>query len=169
MEIGAQGMDQGRKKTMKQAIIIKIPYTIDPIDPPKGLKNGLVPHLESGHGKRRQCLGMIIKERTMNGLPVVSLSGKLDIFSKNAFKDTAEKYTEVNSKGLILDFQGVTFMDSVGLGALMVLARTFQKLKGRIIVVNPQDQVKTLLSEMNVAKMIPMYATDEQFSAFSEL
>jgi len=105
----------------------------------------------------------------MNGLPVVSLSGKLDIFSKNAFKDTAEKYTEVNSKGLILDFQGVTFMDSVGLGALMVLARTFQKLKGRIIVVNPQDQVKTLLSEMNVAKMIPMYATDEQFSAFSEL
>jgi anti-anti-sigma factor len=105
----------------------------------------------------------------MNGLPVVSLSGKLDIFSKNAFKETAGKYTEANSKGLILDFQGVTFVDSVGLGALVVLARTFQKLKGRMIVVNPQDQVRTLLSEMNMGKMIPMYTTDEKFTAFSEL
>ncbi|WP_342346445.1 STAS domain-containing protein [uncultured Nitrospira sp.] len=112
---------------------------------------------------------MIIKERTMNGLPVVSLSGKLDIFSKNAFKETAGKYTDSNSKGLILDFQGVTFLDSVGLGALVVLARTFLKLKGRIIIVNPQDQVKTLLSEMNMGKMIPMYTTDDQFSTFSEL
>ncbi|HNP61057.1 MAG TPA: STAS domain-containing protein [Nitrospirales bacterium] len=112
---------------------------------------------------------MIIKERTMNGLPVVSLSGKLDIFSKNAFKETAEKYTDAKSKGLILDFQGVTFLDSVGFGALVVLARTFLKLKGRIIIVNPQDQVKTLLCEMHMEKMIPMYATDDQFSTFSEL
>jgi anti-anti-sigma factor len=112
---------------------------------------------------------MIIKERTMNGLPVVSLSGKLDVFSRNAFKETVEKYTETNSKGVILDFQGVTFMDSVGLGALVVLAKTFQKLKGRMIIVNPQDQVQALLSMMNVAKIVPLYRTDEQFSSFSAL
>ncbi|GJL59218.1 MAG: hypothetical protein NPIRA03_20750 [Nitrospirales bacterium] len=112
---------------------------------------------------------MIIKERNMNGLPIVSLSGKLDIFSKNAFKETAEKYTDPNSQGLILDFQGVTFLDSVGLGALMVLAKTFLKLKGRMIMVNPQDQVKTLLYEMQMEKIIPMYTTDSQFSTFSEL
>ena len=126
--------------------------------------------LASGSWKKKdQCPAMIIKERNMNGLPVVSLSGKLDIFSKNAFKETAEKYTDANSKGLILDFQGVTFLDSVGLGALVVLAKTFLKLKGRMIIVNPQDQVKTLLSEMHMEKIIPMYATDSQFSTFSEL
>lgn len=112
---------------------------------------------------------MIIKERSMNGLPVVSLSGKLDIFSKNAFKETAEKYTDSNSQGLILDFQGVTFLDSVGLGALVVLAKRFLKLKGRMIIVNPQDPVKTLLSEMHMEKHIPMYTTDSEFSTFSEL
>jgi anti-sigma B factor antagonist len=112
---------------------------------------------------------MVIKERTMNGLPVVSLSGKLDIFSKNAFKETVDQYTDSNSKGLILDFQGVTFLDSVGLGALVVLARTFLKLKGRMIIVNPQDHVKSLLCEMQMGKMVPMYATDADFSTFSEL
>jgi anti-anti-sigma factor len=112
---------------------------------------------------------MIMKEKTMNGLPVLSLSGKLDIFSRNAFKETAEKYTEMGAKGLILDFQGITFVDSVGLGVLAIVAKTFQKLKGRIILVNPQDQVKSLFLEMNLEKMIPMYKTDEQFSQFSEL
>jgi anti-anti-sigma factor len=112
---------------------------------------------------------MIMKEKTMNGLPVLSLSGKLDIFSRNAFKETAEKYTEGGSKGLILDFQGVTFVDSVGLGVLAILAKTFQKFKARIILVNPQDQVKSLFVEMNLTKMIPMYKTDEDFSRFSEL
>jgi anti-anti-sigma factor len=112
---------------------------------------------------------MIMKEKIMNGLPVLSLSGRLDIFSRNAFKETAEKYTETETKGLILDFQGITFVDSVGLGVLAVVAKTFQKLKGRIILVNPQDQVKSLFVEMNLTKMIPMYKTDEDFSRFSEL
>lgn len=112
---------------------------------------------------------MIIKEKTMNGLPVMSLSGKLDIFSRNAFKEAAEKYTETGTKGLILDFQGITFVDSVGLGVLAVVARTFQKLKGRVILVNPQGQVKSLFLEMNLAKMIPMYQTDDEFSQFSAL
>lgn len=85
---------------------------------------------------------MILKEKTLNGVPVLSLSGKVDIFSKNALKETAEKYMEMETKGLILDVQGVTFLDSVGLGALAMVAKAFQKLKGRVIVVNPPDQVK---------------------------
>ena len=105
----------------------------------------------------------------MNGLPVMSLSGKLDIFSRNAFKEAAEKYAETGTKGVILDFQGITFVDSVGLGVLAIVAKTFQKLKGRVILVNPQGQVKSLFLEMNLAKMIPMYKTDEEFSQFSAL
>lgn len=112
---------------------------------------------------------MIMKEKTLNGLPVLSLSGKLDIFSKNALKETVEKYMEMETKGLILDFQGVTFMDSVGLGALAMVAKAFHKLKGRVIVVNPQDQVKELIYEMHVENLLPMYKTDEHFSQFSQL
>jgi anti-anti-sigma factor len=119
--------------------------------------------------KQDESPSMIMKEKTMNGLPVLSLAGKLDIFSTNAFKETAEKYMETDTKGLILDFQGVTSMDSVGVGALATVAKTFQKLKGRVILVNPQDQVKTFLCEMQLEKIIPMYQTDEQFSQFSQL
>jgi anti-anti-sigma factor len=112
---------------------------------------------------------MIIKEKTVNGLAVLSLNGKLDIFSKNAFKETSDKYLENGTKGLILDFERITFVDSVGLGILAIVAKTFQKVKGRVILVNPQEQVKSIFLEMNLGKMIPMYKTDETYSQFSEL
>ena len=112
---------------------------------------------------------MIIKEKTVNGLPILCLNGKLDIFSKNNFRETAEKYRETGGKGLILDFEGITFVDSVGLGALTLVAKTFQKLKGRVILVNPQEQVKSMFVEMNVGKIVPMYKTDESYSQFSAI
>ena len=112
---------------------------------------------------------MIIKEKTVNGLPILCLNGKLDIFSKNNFRETAEKYQEAGAKGLILDFDGITFVDSDGLGILTTVARTFQKLKGRVILVNPQEQVKSIFVEMNFEKIIPMYKTDENYSQFSEI
>jgi anti-anti-sigma factor len=112
---------------------------------------------------------MIIKEKTVNGLPILCLNGKLDIFSKNNFRETAEKYQGSGAKGLILDFEGITFVDSVGLGTLTLVVKTFQKLKGRVILVNPQEQVKSMFVEMNVGKVIPMYKTDESYSQFSEV
>ena len=112
---------------------------------------------------------MVIKEKIVNGLPVLSLNGKLDIFSKNTLKETAENCQENGAKGLILDFSGITFVDSVGLGMLVIVARSFQKLKGRVILVNPQEQIQSLFLEMNLGKMIPMYKTDDSYSQFAEL
>lgn len=112
---------------------------------------------------------MIIKEKTVNGLPILCLNGKLDIFSRNNFMETAEKYRETGGKGLILDFEGITFVDSDGLGILTIVARNFQKLKGRVILVNPQEQVKSIFVKMNFGKIIPMYKTDESYSQFSEI
>ena len=112
---------------------------------------------------------MIIKEKTVNGLPILCLNGKLDIFSKNAFKESAEKYQKTETKGLILDFEGITSVDTVGLGILTDVGRTFQKLKGRVILVNPQEQVKSIFLKMHVGEIIPMYKTDENYSQFSEI
>ena len=112
---------------------------------------------------------MIIKEKTVNGLPILCLNAKLDIFSKNNFRETAEKYRETGGKGLILDFEGITFIDSVGLGTLTLVAKTFQKLKGRVILVTPPAHVKSIFLEMNFGKVIPMYKTDESYSQFSEI
>ncbi len=112
---------------------------------------------------------MVIKEKIVNGLSVLCLNGKLDIFSKNTLKETAEHCQENGAKGLILDMQGITFVDSIGLGMLVIVAKSFQKLKGRLIVVNPQEQIHSQFLQMKLGKMIPMYKTDDSYSQFAEL
>lgn len=111
---------------------------------------------------------MVIKEKSVNGMQVLSLNGKLDIFSRNSFRDTIENHKKNGTKGLIIDLHGVSFIDSVGIGALVLAAKTFQGIKGKVILVNPQDNVKTALHSMNLSTLLPIFETDNEFSKFSQ-
>lgn len=112
---------------------------------------------------------MIIKEREAQGVPVLVLSGKLDMFAKNTLKDAIEKYKEPRTERIIIDMKGVSFIDSAGLGALALTVKVFQSMKGSIIVVNPQDVVKTVLENVNFAKLLSMFETNEDYTTFSKL
>ncbi|MCH7615998.1 MAG: STAS domain-containing protein [Nitrospinae bacterium] len=112
---------------------------------------------------------MIIKERKTQGVPVLVLSGKLDMFAKNAFKEAIEKHVEAHAKRVIIDMKGVSFIDSAGLGALALAVKVFQGMKGSVIVVNPQDAVKSTLQTVNFSKYLSMFQTNEDYTTFSAL
>jgi len=112
---------------------------------------------------------MIIKERETQGVPILVLSGKLDVFAKNAFKDMMEKHKEADAKRVIIDMKSVSFIDSAGLGVLGLAVKTFQEIKGNLIIVNPQEGVKSILQNANFSKLIPMFQTSEDYTTFSEL
>ena len=46
---------------------------------------------------------------------------------------------------LILDFGGVTFMDSSGIGLIMGRHRTMQEIGGEVIVQNPPPHIRRVL------------------------
>jgi len=112
---------------------------------------------------------MIIKERETQGVPILVLSGKLDMFAKNAFKEAIEKHREAQAKRVIVDMKAVSFIDSVGLGGLALAVKAFQELKGSVIIVNPQDTVKSILQNVNFSKLLPMFETNEDYTTFSAL
>ncbi len=112
---------------------------------------------------------MIIKERKTQGVPVLVLSGKLDMFAKNAFREAIERHTEAHAKRVIIDMKGVSFIDSAGLGALALAVKVFQEFKGSLIVVNPQDVVKSALQNVNFSKLISMFETNQDYTTFSAL
>ena len=111
---------------------------------------------------------MVIKEKSVNGMHVLTLIGRLDIFSRNNFREVIENHKKAGTKGLIIDLQGVTFIDSVGIGALVVAGKTFQSVKGKIILANPQDSVKSALDAMNLSALLPVFTTDNEYSQFSQ-
>ncbi|MEZ4305718.1 MAG: STAS domain-containing protein [Nitrospirales bacterium] len=112
---------------------------------------------------------MVIKEKSVNGMQVLILIGKLDIFSRNNFRDVIEGHKKAGTRGLIIDLHGVTFIDSIGIGALVVAGKTFQSIKGKIILANPQGTVKAALEAMNLSALLPIFMTDQEYETFSQL
>ena len=112
---------------------------------------------------------MIIKEKEVQGVPLLILSGKLDMFAKNGFRDVIQKHKENHTKRLLVDMRGVSFIDSAGLGGLALAVKAFQEIKGNLILVNPQDVVKSALQNANFSSLIPLYNANEDYSEFSAL
>ncbi|MEC4674154.1 MAG: STAS domain-containing protein [Nitrospirota bacterium] len=128
----------------------------------------------NGYGQRTpsqlvQRIEMIIKEREMQGVPVLILSGKLDLFAKNSLKEVIQKHKENKTQRVLIDMKSVSFIDSAGLGILAVAVKMFKDIKGNLILVNPQEMVKGALQNANFASLIPMFNTNDDYTEFSPL
>ncbi len=110
---------------------------------------------------------MIIKEKEMQGVPVLILSGKLDVFAKNAFKDVIQKHKENKAKRVLIDMKSVSFIDSAGLGVLAVAVKMFKEIKGNLILVNPPEMVKGILQKANFTTLLPIFNTNDDYTEFS--
>jgi len=128
----------------------------------------------NGYGERIppqlvQRVEMIIKEREMQGVPVLILSGKLDLFARNALKEVIQKHKENKTPRVLIDMKSVSFIDSVGLGILALAVKMFKEIKGNLILVNPQDMVKGVLQNANLATLLPMFNTNDDYTEFSAI
>ena len=62
---------------------------------------------------------------------------------------------------LILDFSGVTFMDSSGIGLIMGRYRSVSQWGGRVIVRDPSPQLKRVMKLAGIQKIAAIETTDK--------
>ncbi|MEW8957995.1 hypothetical protein MHOCP_14900 [Moorella humiferrea] len=58
---------------------------------------------------------------------------------------------------LLLDLEGVTFMDSSGLGVILGRYRRLKKEGGRVVICRPQPQVRRLLEISGLSKIMTIH------------
>lgn len=63
---------------------------------------------------------------------------------------------------VVLDFSGVTFMDSSGIAVALHTAQQMKRLGGKIRIVNTAPQVKKVFMAAGIQKMIGMEDTNEK-------
>ena len=63
---------------------------------------------------------------------------------------------------VILDFSGVTFMDSSGIAIALHTLQQVKQLGGKMRIVNPSAQVKKVFFAAGIQRMIEMEDADEK-------
>ena len=102
---------------------------------------------------------MEIKYSLSDNVLQANLKGELDEYTAEYVRislDTLLKDMScVKSAKLVLDFSGVTFMDSTGIGVLLGRYNKFSKNDISMFIKNPQNHVDRILHKTGIYNIIP--------------
>ncbi len=94
---------------------------------------------------------------------VIKLSGNLNATTSQEFRQSITKIIEVGVKIVLLDFQDVTFMDSSGLGALVLAFKTLRAADIQLVICSINEQVRILFELTNMDKIFEVFPSKEAF------
>ena len=128
----------------------------------------------SGHtmGERRgrgahRPMALDITQREREGVTIVVLKGRLTAGPEcTAFRDTLAALNQKGVQNLVLNLGGVDYIDSTGLGALVMCATSLRKNNGNVKLLNLNRRNIELLVMTKLATVFEIF-TDEQDSVNS--
>ena len=100
---------------------------------------------------------MDISFKTENGGICAELSGELDEYSAEYVRLSLDDLLNQNLslKKLVLDFSGVSFMDSTGIGMLLGRYNKFTKNDIMLYIKNPTSYVNRIFEMTGIYQIIP--------------
>jgi len=97
---------------------------------------------------------------------IVMMTGELDIESSNEFKSALCELIEAGPPVVVLDFEGVTFVDSSGLGAIVGVEREGNANECKIRIIGTHGPVAKVFAITCLDKVFPRY--EDRESALSD-
>ena len=82
------------------------------------------------------------------------LKGEFDIYNTVIFKKQINERIEKGTRYIICDLTRVSYIDSSGIGSLMVCLSSLKKVEGRFMLVGVKDAVKKVFE---ITKMISFF------------
>lgn len=104
---------------------------------------------------------MKISVNQNNKTIVFKVNGELDIASVKVFKDNLIMVEPVQNK-ILIDFNGVEFVDSTGVGGLIEVIRTFQDKELSVEVYNIEDWIYELFVLLGIPEIFEKVIFNEK-------
>jgi anti-sigma B factor antagonist len=109
-------------------------------------------------GTRREG-GMEIEERANGGVMILDLKGKLTIGEGDELlKDKVNSLIQQGHQKLLLNLEGVPYVDSAGLGEIVRTYTTVSRQGGKLKLLNLTKRIEDLLA---ITKLLTVFETFE--------
>lgn len=99
------------------------------------------------------------------GIKIIQPSGIFDGTYALEFRQEIKEKITSDIEVVLIDFQNVTFMDSSGLGALVLALKTVRSQGGSMYLCNINEQIKMLFELTGMDRVFDVYANRQAFEA----
>lgn len=93
------------------------------------------------------------------GRPVVELSGEIDVYTAPRLREALLGFVGAGNYRLIIDLEGVEFLDSTGLGVLVGGLKRVRAHDGGIDLVCTQSRILRIFRVTGLDKVFAIYAS----------
>jgi anti-sigma B factor antagonist len=97
-----------------------------------------------------------------NGVTVVAPTGRLDVAGAPALKDAIGEALKNGQPRVVLDMEGISFVDSTGLGSVIAALKQIRSSQGDLRLAAPNQQVRVVLELTTLDRVFPYYSTVEE-------
>ena len=100
---------------------------------------------------------MLIEERVVGDVTILDLKGKITLGEGDeALKDKINSLTLQDRRRILLNLEGVPYIDSAGLGEIVRTYTTVSRQGGQLTLVNLTKRIEDLLS---ITKLLTVFET----------
>jgi anti-sigma B factor antagonist len=99
--------------------------------------------------------------QTDAGITVVAPSGRLDVAGAPTLKAAIGEAVKSGQPRLVIDMEGVSFVDSTGLGSVIAALKMVRGSKGDLRLAAPNQQVRVVLELTTLDRVFAYYPTVE--------
>ena len=100
---------------------------------------------------------MQITERTEQNVPVVAITGDIDLETSPQLRDFLRPKSSAKTPSLLLDFSGVNYIDSSGLATLIEYFQAVQGFKGRLVLASLSPRVKNVFEIVRLEQIFSIH------------
>ncbi len=100
-----------------------------------------------------------------SAVKVVQPTGILDGTQAAEFRQEVSELVESGADIILIDFKDVTFMDSSGLGALVLALKTVRAAGGKMYICSVHEQIKMLFELTSMDRVFDIFSTREDFES----
>jgi anti-sigma B factor antagonist len=100
---------------------------------------------------------MQITEKTEDDVPIISISGDIDLESSPKLRDFLKPKASQKTTRLLLDFAGVNYIDSSGLATLIEYFQSVQAFGGKLALASLSPRVKNVFEIVRLEQIFALY------------
>jgi anti-sigma B factor antagonist len=104
----------------------------------------------------------VLTRQVDNGVTVVAPTGRLDVAGAPALKDAISEVVKNGPPRVVIDMEGISFVDSTGLGSVIAALKQIRSSQGDLRLAAPNQQVRVVLELTTLDRVFPYFSTVEE-------